>query len=323
MNKLGIRAPFHVQWEILYGCNLKCDFCNVWRDHTYDATRLKREDALHLVDELAEVGVMFLNLTGGEPLMLDHTTDVLQRAKEHGIYTSMNTNGVYVKDKVKELKKGIELLYVSLDSPYAKTHDELRGAEGCFSQIMDGIRAAYDEGINLAINMTVTKKNFDHMEKMCELATNLNVPLYIRHVKVIPTEFNDVSNASKLNYSAMKHVEAVRKLKKKYKAIKTSDAYLNFMENKGFTNYPCKAMKISLNIKPDGTLVLPCGYFPVHKFKKNGKSLKEIIKSKGFEEKTNIRWYDFCDNCTLSCFYVPTAMMDFKNYISLVKSYVR
>lgn len=323
LNKLGIRQPFHAQWEILYRCNLRCDFCNVWRDPTYDATRLGREDALKLVDELAEVGVMFLNLTGGEPLMVAHTTEILKRAHDYGIYTSMNTNGVYVKEKISELKGAIDLLYISLDSPHAEMHEDLRGVKDIFPKIMDAIRATKEAGINVAINMTVTKKNFDHMDEMCRLATELNVPVYLRPVSVIPTEFNDVSNASELKYEKENHVKAVLELKKKYKNIKTSSSYLKFMENKGFSNYQCKAMRISLNIKPDGTVVLPCGYFPTFKFQRNGQTLKELIQSPEFEVKTRMKWYKFCENCTLSCYYVPTAMMDVKNIPSLVKSYVR
>jgi len=266
---------------------------------------------------------MFLNLTGGEPLLVKHTPEILKRAREKGIITSMNCNGTLLPNRYKELNNTLNKIFISLDSPNADLHDKLRGQEGCYSKAIKAVELCRDMGINTAINMTVTMDSFDQMEEMALLAKEMDVALYMRPVSVIFTEFQNVSNADKHTFSKETYVKNMLALKKKYPHIKTSKAYLNFVATGGFNNFQCKAMELSINIKPDGSVVLPCGYYPTYKFDRNEKTLKQLIKTQEFQKKTEIKWYDFCKDCTLSCFYVPAAMLRVENILSLVDSYAK
>jgi MoaA/NifB/PqqE/SkfB family radical SAM enzyme len=318
-NKLGFYKPFFAQWEITYRCNLRCVFCNVYKDRSYDKTELDTEQAFELLNELQKAGVVFLNLTGGEPLIREDIHLILRHAKRRGLMVTMNCNATLIREKIDLIKEYVDTIHFSLDSDNGETYHGLRGARGVFNQVIEGIRIAKENKIHVGVNMTVTRENFREMEKVCSLAKSLGVDLFFTPVSVIPTEFKEDSQSPDILVESLEYYGEVKRLKKKYPFVKTPEVYLEFVRNQGFDNYECKAMRYMLNIKPDGSVVIPCGYFPSHKF--HGR-IGEIIRSEGFKEAIKRKKYRFCKDCTLSCNFIPTALMDPLRIISMIKGYL-
>lgn len=318
-NQLGIYSPFFAQWEISYKCNLKCVFCNVYKDHSYHKTELDTEQAFRLLRQMKKAGIIFLNITGGEPLLRKDIHLILRYAKKLGFLVTMNCNATLLEHKLDVIKGNIDTIHLSLDSDNAKDYEKLRGVKGAFDKVISGIDVAKKEGIHVGVNMTVTKDNFKDMERLCEFLKPKGVDLFLTIMSVIPTEFNDTSDASALVVDRHEYYRAIKSLKKRYPFIKTSDAYLEFVKRGGFDDYQCNVMRYMLNIKPDGSVVLPCGYFPFGKF--NG-SLTKIIHSKEFKRLTCKKRYPFCKECTLSCNFIPNALMDMNKWPSLLSSYL-
>jgi len=78
----------------------------------------------------------------------------------------LDTNGLVVtKDYARQLKdNGLELLYVSIDSPIPHKHDEYRGLEGCFEKAVEAVKNALDVGLKCVISTYVTKENLSNGE---------------------------------------------------------------------------------------------------------------------------------------------------------------
>jgi len=267
---------------------------------------------------LKKAGVLFINFTGGEPFLKEDYVKILRYAKRLGFVTTMNENGQLLKKHVPLIKDYIDSLHISLDSYKKETYEKLRGVENTFSKVLNGIKEAKKNNIYVAVNMTVTNENFDDMENFCRFVEKLGVDAFLTIVSIIPTEFIDTSQSKDIVVDFKKYTRRVKELKKNYKFIKTSNAYLNFVENGGFNNYRCLAMRTSINIKPDGAIVQPCGYFP--KFKFYG-DINQLKKTESFKKATEVRKYEFCKNCTLSCFFIPTSLMDINLLWSMLTSY--
>lgn len=298
---------------------MKCVFCNVYKDGTYDGNEISKEGAFELLKELKRTGVIFLNFTGGEPLIKKDFTAILAEARRQGFFVTMNTNGLLLKQMAPQIKDYVDSMHVSLDSDQAEQYEHLRGVEHSFPKVVEGIRAAQAEGIHVSLNLTVNQENVDGLKNFCEFAKALGVDVFLTLVSVIPTEFKDSSHAKDLKVDFKNYACRVRELKKEYPFIKTSDAYLDFVEKGGFNEYRCLTMKTTLNIKPDGALAFPCGYFPQYKFDGRVSALRQWPL---FQEATKVFRYDFCKDCTLSCFFVPTSLMDIKCWPSMLKSYL-
>src|SRR5919109_479741 len=90
--------PLYVKIKVIYGCNLKCEMCNHWRDTRESPVSSDRfREGLH---ELAEVGTKKIHISGGEPMLRPQVPDLVEAASTLGIKVTMTTNGTLI-DKAK------------------------------------------------------------------------------------------------------------------------------------------------------------------------------------------------------------------------------
>lgn len=79
----------------LYGCNLRCPFCDA--KYTFDGTRPSLNMGLEdIVDVVKERKNPYVCITGGEPLMQKEVYEVIEELTELGYKVSIETNGAIV-----------------------------------------------------------------------------------------------------------------------------------------------------------------------------------------------------------------------------------
>ncbi len=179
-------APFLVVWNISRLCNLKCRHCYEHAD-VQRPDELNTEQALAAVDRMAEAGVAYIAISGGEPLMRKDLFDVAKRIHETGIAFSIATNGTLLtKENVSKLK-ALNCIYVqvSLDGATASTHNWFRGVNA-FEKTIHGIRNSVEQGMTVGISMTVTSHNYKEVPAAIELAERLGAQFFM-HYNFIPT----------------------------------------------------------------------------------------------------------------------------------------
>jgi MoaA/NifB/PqqE/SkfB family radical SAM enzyme len=136
---LSIYAPFLVVWDFTHSCNLSCKHCYSNSGAVLEE-ELTTQEALDVVDQVADAGVTALAFSGGEPLSRKDFFEVSRHAVERELYVSVATNGTLLtKENVKRLKQtGVNYVEVSVDGASAKTHDEFRGVPGAFEKAVTG-----------------------------------------------------------------------------------------------------------------------------------------------------------------------------------------
>ncbi|MDD2710362.1 MAG: radical SAM protein [Verrucomicrobiae bacterium] len=136
-------------------CNFRCKYC--YGDYANRRQELiATEEALKLLDELADWGMQYLQLSGGEPLMFPGVEQLVDRACARGICLGISTNGSLIPAKINVVKK-LQTVCISLDGDEA-THDANRG-KGTYRQAMTGLEAARQAGVRVHIYCTVTRHN--------------------------------------------------------------------------------------------------------------------------------------------------------------------
>ncbi|MEM3640437.1 MAG: radical SAM protein [Candidatus Bathyarchaeia archaeon] len=168
---LTVYAPFLVVWDYTYRCNLNCKHCYS-NAGASQREELKTEDALNVVDQLADFGVVSLAFSGGEPLMREDFFEVAKYAVDRGLYVSLATNGTLLnKRTVRRLKHiGIHYVEISIDGNNANSHDEFRGVQGAFELAMTGLKNCVKEDLCASVAVTATKRNFQDIPKILELS---------------------------------------------------------------------------------------------------------------------------------------------------------
>jgi radical SAM protein with 4Fe4S-binding SPASM domain len=173
---IQIHSPFLVVWNFTYKCNLKCKHC--YSDSGNNSKmELSTQEAMKVVDQIADFGVTSLAFSGGEPLMRKDFYKIARHAVDAGLYVSLATNGTLLnKENVRKLKDiGIHYVEVSLDGIDPKTHDLFRGKTGAFDQALQGLKNCMHEDICTCVAVTATKNNLTEIPAVLEMVENMGI----------------------------------------------------------------------------------------------------------------------------------------------------
>ena len=159
--------PFSVIWEITYACNQKCEYC-IAEAGTPLPDELSRDEIDKILDELIELQVGLINITGGEPLLKkDIALHIARRASQNGIELELLTNAMLVTpETAQELyDAGVRCAQVSLDCVHPEVHDRQRGVEGAWKKAVEGIKALRNAGIKVMAAAVMDMENMEYFEE--------------------------------------------------------------------------------------------------------------------------------------------------------------
>src|SRR5829696_1887823 len=169
--------PLYVKMKVFYGCNLKCEMCNHWRETReppVSAERFKQ-----VICDLAEMGTKKIHISGGEPMLRPQIPEFIELASSLGIKVTMTTNGTLV-DKVvakRLVEGGLRGVNVSIDSPIRKMHEKIRGMDGAFKSTTKAVglfnRYRHKGKLTIRINTVVSRTNYQTLETLPYLAYEL------------------------------------------------------------------------------------------------------------------------------------------------------
>ncbi|MFW9825335.1 MAG: radical SAM/SPASM domain-containing protein [Candidatus Thorarchaeota archaeon] len=166
---------FYLMFGITYECQCNCRHCctgNYIKEKHRDLTTDEIKDVL---DQAAKP--LIVNFFGGEPTLRPDLMELIEYATERSMYVFTDTNGLKVtKDYAQQLKdSGLELLYVSIDSPVPELHDKYRGVNGCFDKAVGAIKNALDVGLKCVISTYMTKESLANgdFEKVIQMSKDM------------------------------------------------------------------------------------------------------------------------------------------------------
>ncbi|GAB4499325.1 MAG: heme b synthase [Anaerolineales bacterium] len=169
--------PLYVKFKVFYGCNLKCEMCNHWRETREPPVTPER--LKEVITELAEIGTQKIHISGGEPMLRPQTPDFVELASSLGIKVTMTTNGTLItKEKAKRLvEAGLRGVNLSIDSPIRKMHEKIRGVEGAFKATTKAVglfnRYKHKGKLTIRINTVVSRTNYETLATLPDLAHEL------------------------------------------------------------------------------------------------------------------------------------------------------
>ncbi|MCQ4045766.1 radical SAM protein [Streptantibioticus rubrisoli] len=170
-----VRAPSQygygrASYEINKGCNFACEHCYLGLK---EFQGLAWDDKVRLLHILRDAGVLWLQLTGGEPMIDKHFPDAYALAFELGMVVEILTNGSRLAHpKVLDLllRQRPGKVTVSVYGATADSFDSLTQRKGAFRLVTRGMDAAREAGIPLELALIVTKHNAHEIGQMRALA---------------------------------------------------------------------------------------------------------------------------------------------------------
>ncbi len=159
--KEGLHVPSYLIASITSACNLHCEGCySRFNNATVDTEpedQLKSSEWLRIIREANELGVSFVLLAGGEPLL---RRDVIEGAAEvKDMVFPIFTNGTFMDERYFELFGRCRNLVpvISLEGGREMT-DARRGA-GVYDTVEKNMRRLKEKGLLFGASITVTKEN--------------------------------------------------------------------------------------------------------------------------------------------------------------------
>lgn len=288
------RKPFFCNYWVTYRCNSKCEFCNFWRDENLkNIPDAKFTDVKKNLDDLKEIGVKFIDFTGGEPLLNEELPQILSYAKKLGFFVKLSTNGLLYPKKSAESNGLPSRIYFSLDTTSREEYNKIRGIDG-FNKVVESIRIAKELNQDTCLLYTVTDENIKNISDMAYFAKKNKITLYIHPC------FSYFDNKP-LN---QKNIETIKKYFW-YPYVRMSLPQLDF-HKKGGNNIlkpNCKVGFSTIDIGPDNCLTIPCLHKHIKKIKIDG-NLLSLYQSKEWSDLfKDAGKYEFCRNCTIDCYF--------------------
>jgi len=256
----AIRAhhPLFASLELTYACNLACQFCYnpVQRLNQHrslppgeaGSTPLSFEEIQDLFDQLRSMGVLYLTLTGGEPLVHPRFWDIAAAAKERSFAIRLFTNGTLIDagaaDRLADLAP--YCVEFSIHGACAASAEALNQTPGSHQAQLRALELLKNRGLRVFIKCVVTKLVENELEDIHAIGERLGIPVYFDPV-LTPS---DDGQAYPLEMAASDET-----LQKLYRSKKLNVGNSPFQREPG--QYNCSVGTGTLHVTPVGD-VQPC-----------------------------------------------------------------
>ncbi len=166
----------NLHMDVTERCNLDCLHCYQSR---HQAPGLTTSDYLGLLDQAAELGTLFLLVSGGEPLLRPDLFTILDHARKLRFSTTLSTNATLVDEAEAEHLAALNPFEVgvSVYSADPEVHDRITRIPGSLAATLRGIRLLRAAGLKVRLKLMVMAENQGRWQGVPGLARELGCSL--------------------------------------------------------------------------------------------------------------------------------------------------
>jgi AdoMet-dependent heme synthase len=260
-----------VHWELTYRCNEKCSHCylDVFAPNADVPGELTTVECLRLLDEMAELGVLNLTLSGGEIFVRRDFFEIAQYARSKRFLLRLFTNGIMIKPEVADRIAALHpyAMELSLYSTEPAVHDKITRLNRSWELTMRAIRLLRERNLRVLIKTPLMRENVHELNKLKAMADDMGAQ-FKYDITITPKDTGGLEPLKhRLTYSEL--VELMRS---------EIDPSLWIGRTVSDETRTCGISMNSLAIDPYGNVV-PCLQTRFNAGNVRSKSLKEIWES--------------------------------------------
>jgi PqqA peptide cyclase len=171
----AIPAPIGLLAELTHRCPLQCPYCSNPLDLERGKGELSTAQWLDVLDQAADLGILQLHLSGGEPTARRDLEQLVARAAKRGLYSNLITSGYGVtRERLQALAAaGLDHVQISIQDATPANADRIAGTPGAHVRKMALAGFTRDIGLALTINAPIHRQNIDNLEQIVDLAVSL------------------------------------------------------------------------------------------------------------------------------------------------------
>lgn len=183
------KIPLSGTFELSPVCNFSCKMCYVRKtlQEVQNSPRhiLSLNDWLGIAREAKDAGMLYLLLTGGEPLLWPDFWALYEELVDMGFLVSINTNGSLIDGTAinRFRKRPPQKINITLYGANDETYRALCGVDNVFTKVDNAICGLLNARISVKINCSLTPTNAADLDWIVDYAkardTKLTIATYM------------------------------------------------------------------------------------------------------------------------------------------------
>jgi PqqA peptide cyclase len=255
-----VHKPLGLLAELTHRCPLGCPYCSNPLALDARADELDTTTWLRVFREAAQLGVLQVHLSGGEPGARRDLVDITAGAHAAGLYTNLITSAVGITDNTLGAlaEAGRDHVQISIQHSDAGSADHIACYPGAFARKRALAAEVVRHKLLLTVNAVVHRANIDGIANMVDLALTLGASrIEIAHVQYYGWALKNRAALMPSRAQVERAMTAVEELRARHHGRIVIDAVVPDY----YARYPKPCVggwgRRSLNVTPAGK-VLPC-----------------------------------------------------------------
>ncbi len=296
--------PLALVAELTHRCPLHCVYCSNPLELTKRERELPCDAWARVLREAAELGVLQVDFTGGEPLARPDLTDLVRAARAAGLYVSLITSGLPLDEKRLDglIAAGLDHFQLSFQGAHEETAVLASGTH-THAQKLRVAEWVKQRRVGLTLNFVIHRQNLHELKDMIELAEKIGAGrVEFAHVQYYGWAFENRARLLPTGEQLNRSLEIIKKADERLRGR----IRVEYVVPDYYAKYPKACMggwgRKVLLVKPDGD-VLPChaaNVLPGMKFENvQSKPLRAIwYESDAFQKYRGEDWMpELCRTC--------------------------
>ena len=263
--------PITASLELTHKCNLRCLHC--YGDYGV-GDEMDCNNVLKLLDQLEEIGVKNIELTGGDISIYPYLNEVLKKAfslKFSAVV--LLTNGIIMNKEFLDIivkNKNRVFLQIDLHSLNEEYLEWFTNQNGYIDKVLSNIQFLNNNGVKMRIATMITKRNVEEIPQIVAKINELGISSFIPSIVTNIGRAEDNEDLLLDNESDIKrYVEIINEMNEKYPSL------FKAMQPESLRNN-CGCITTNVVISPNGDIKL-CA-MDNHFLKNLGNVFKENIR---------------------------------------------
>ena len=255
-----VTPPLSLILELTHRCPLACPYCSNPLQLVLKKHEKPTESWRQVIQQAAQLGILQVHFTGGEPLLREDLLVLIQEANQVGLYSNLITSGVINRPTLPEqlAEAGINHVQLSVQDTDANEADTICRFNDSLQRKRLFAQAIRTQRIPLTINAVIHRHNAHRVAEFIQLAVDWDAErIEIAHVQYYGWGL----------YNRAALMPSRAQLEQTIQAVETARRNLNhslridFVIPDYYGRYPKACMggwgQKAMTITPSG-MVLPC-----------------------------------------------------------------
>lgn len=254
------RAPVGLLAELTHRCPLQCPYCSNPLELDRVNTELTTAEWQDVMRQAADLGILQIHLSGGEPTVRRDLEDIVEVAAKAGLYTNLITAGVTLsRDRLARLKDlGLDHVQLSIQDIDDANAEKISAYKGGLAKKRELGKWVKELDMPLTINAPIHRHNIHNLPRIIDFAVEMGAGrLEVAHIQYYAWALKNRAALMPKRADVIRSAEIVEEAKERLKGILVFDFVVPDYYAK--TPKPCMGGwgRGIMNITPSGK-VLPC-----------------------------------------------------------------